>query len=94
MVHRINHGKFWFLTKASVVYAVLVDIESHFVCFFIVLVEQGPKVQQKTKEQKLAAALAGGKAKKKVSFIKHLTKTCLNIIDGFYDILYILFYLF
>mmetsp|Transcript_21481 Transcript_21481/g.29541 ORF Transcript_21481/g.29541 Transcript_21481/m.29541 type:complete len:109 (-) Transcript_21481:102-428(-) len=25
----------------------------------------GPKVQQKTKEQKLAAALAGGKAKKK-----------------------------
>lgn len=26
----------------------------------------GPKVQQKTKEQKLAAALAGGKAKKKV----------------------------
>ena len=26
---------------------------------------QGPKVQQKTKEQKMQAALAGGKAKKK-----------------------------
>jgi len=28
-------------------------------------ITQGPKVQQKTKEQKLAAALAGGKSKKK-----------------------------
>lgn len=28
---------------------------------------QPPKVQQKTKEQKLAAAMAGGKSKKKVS---------------------------
>jgi small subunit ribosomal protein S25e len=27
--------------------------------------DQGPKVQQKTKEQKLAAALAGGRARKK-----------------------------
>ena len=30
---------------------------------------QGPKVQQKTKEQKMAAALAGGKAKKKAPSI-------------------------
>jgi hypothetical protein len=29
----------------------------------------GPKVQQKTKEQKAAAAIAGAKAKKKVSYI-------------------------
>ena len=33
---------------------------------------QGPKVQQKTKEQKMAAALAGAKAKKKVRFIMFL----------------------
>jgi hypothetical protein len=36
---------------------------------------QGPKVQQKTKEQKLAAALAGGKSKKKVCVL--LDSKCL-----------------
>lgn len=30
---------------------------------------QPPKVQQKSKEQKMAAAMAGGKSKKKVSYM-------------------------
>ena len=49
----------------------------------------GPKVQQKTKEQKMAAALAGSRSKKKVLSLlftkipKNLNKISINFIPTF-----------
>ena len=39
-------------------------------CVFLPSPLQPPKVQQKSKEQKMAAAMAGGKSKKKVSDLR------------------------